>query len=184
MLNKSSIIRAFFGIPISEDVAQECRKLLLNENPKIKSQVRWTRPGNHHITVRFLGNIAQQKIIKLADAVFEYIQDIKPFQIKLWKIALLPTQHGRLGAVFAETSFELQSLYNAIDLLVTTSDFPSENHAYLPHVTLFRLKGTQHIECDKIRLFNKSITAKELILYQSISIEKGNLYVPLHKFTL
>ena len=182
MLDRSSIIRVFFGIPISEDVAQLLQKRLLKENPQFKNRVRWTRAGNHHITVRFLGNIAEQKIPKLIELIYGAIKDITTFQIRLWNIAPFPPTHRKTAAANIEFSHQLQSLYNAIELIVS-ADFPADSHPYLPHITLFRMRN-QTVSFEKIALENERINVNSLILYQSISVENDSLYVPLHKFFL
>lgn len=184
MLTSSSTLRVFLGLPIPEDKALEFRKYVLKENPHIKHRGRWTRPGNHHITVRFLGNIAEQKIPILIASVSEAIKEMTTFEVKLRNISLFPSEHGKLVAVNIQPSIELQSLYNVIDLVVTTENFPSENRPYIPHITLFRLNKNCKLNLKKIFLGNEMLLLKELILYQSVSIEKGSLYVPLHKFSL
>ena len=183
MLTNSPIMRVFFGIPIPEDQAQMLRKRLLKANPQLKNQVRWTRAGNHHITIRFLGNIAEQKIPRLIQSINEAIKTIGPFQIVLWNITLFPPNHPKMATANIQPSSQLQSLHNIIDVIVST-DFPSEHRPYLPHITLFRIKNKNNIEFEKVSLSNEKIQVTSFILYQSIPIENGSLYVPLHKFFL
>lgn len=186
MFDSSSIIRVFFGIPIPDDLAHQFQKRILKINPHLKHQVRWTRPGNHHITLRFLGNIAQQKIPKFLDPIRDATQEITPFEVILSHITPFPTRHhGNLATANIRPSRELQTLYDAIDLVVTSENFPPDNRPYLPHITIFRLSGNQQsIDFKEIPLGNQRLLIKEFILYQSIPIEKGSLYVPLHKFPL
>lgn len=184
MLDNSPMMRVFFGIPIPEDKVQEYRKLLLKANPNLKHQVRWTRAGNHHITLRFLGNVAKQKIPKLIESVSESIERFSAFEVNLRYITLFSTHHGKFAAANIQPCVELQSLYGAIDLIVTSGGAHPKTRAYMPHITLFRMKGKQSLKLEKIPLGNEYIEVRELILYQSVPIEKGSLYVPLHKLSL
>lgn len=184
MLGSSKHMRIFFGIPVPEEKALEYQKLLLREHPEIKHQVRWTRAGNHHITVRFLGNVPEQKIPLFEEPIKTSIEAIHCFKVQLRHIAPFPSQHGKMGAVLIQPSNELQALYQAVDLVVNQLGFPSEERAYLPHITLYRQPNKQSITFENIQLGHESIEIKTLYLYQSINIENGTLYVPLYKFPL
>ncbi|MCB1827389.1 MAG: RNA 2',3'-cyclic phosphodiesterase [Coxiellaceae bacterium] len=184
MLNKSSTVRVFFGIPVPDELALDCQKKILKQHPNLKNEVRWTRHGNHHITVRFLGNVPEQKINKLIDATHSEIKNLTPFEVKLRYINLFPTYHGKFGAITIEPCTELQTLYDRIDLIATSEGAKPEHRDYMPHITLFRLRNKQSIEMNKIPLGNNTLKVNGLILYQSILIEGGSLYTPIHKFSL
>lgn len=182
--DKSKQLRVFFGIPIPDDKAQMLQNLLIETNPKLKQQVRWTRPGNHHITLRFLGNIKEEKIENLIKFSSEFTNSINSFKVTLQSITLFPVQHGQLSAVTVMPSKELQSLYNALTSASSQLDFPKENRPYLPHITLFRSKQKKLIELKRVLLENEILNVNEYILYQSISIQGGSEYKPLHRFPL
>jgi len=182
MPNKSSFIRVFFGIPVPEDWVDSFKDRVIQENPKLNEQVRWTLPGNHHITIRFLGNIAPQKIPPLIELVGENAIGMDSFEVFLCYICPFPVRHGALSAVTIQLSSELQTLYNTINLAVSNLDFPEENRPYLPHITLFRSKTKLQTAFQKIQLDNETLLVNEMILYQSIPTEKGSLYKPIHRF--
>lgn len=179
-----SALRIFFGIPIDEDQAEVFRRRILKENPVLEHRVRWTRIGNHHITVRFLGSVSRQKIPRLIERVGEAIKDLAPFNVMLRHITAFPTRHGKLVAVNIQPSVELQSLYDTVDRVVVGESFSPETHPYLPHITMFRLNDKKLLEFNPISLVDESLEVKTFILYQSIQTEKGSLYTPLHKFFL
>lgn len=181
---KPTMIRVFFGIPIPDDKAQLFQKLLIEKNPKLKHQVRWTRPGNHHITLRFLGNIEEQKLTSLITFASESTEKTPPFEVSLRSITLFPVQHGQLSAVTVVPSIDLQTLYNELTFASSQLDFPKENRPYLPHITLFRTKSKQPIKLEKIILENEALQVSKYVLYQSVPIEGGTEYKPLHVFPL
>jgi len=184
MTNKPTSIRVFFAIPVSEDRAEQFQKRLLMANPKLTHQVRWTKSGNHHITVRFLGNIEEEKIPMLIKLVGESIREIDPFKVTLRYITPFPGHLGRLASINILPSIELQTLYNAINSAANHLDFDDETRAYMPHITLFKTKNKQQVEFQKIFLENESVEVNKLILYQSITSDKGSQYKILHQFTL
>jgi len=184
MLNKSALIRVFFGLPFPEEKAEAYRDLVISKNLMLEHRVRWTKEGNHHITVRFLGNVAEQKIPLIVDAVEQAIQLSTPFTVTLRSIAAFPgAAHTRLVAINIQPSVELQSLHDAIELAIVPGNFPKDERAYLPHVTLFRPRNHDDLEFDSIPIDNEKVDIDKLILYQSVSVEKGNLYVPLNTFS-
>ncbi len=176
-------MRVFFGIPIPEARAKAFRALIIEENPKITHRVRWVKAGKQHITLRFLGNVAEQKVPVIVNAVKQSIRGINPFTVTLRNITGFPGPHARIVAVNVQPSLELQTLYDAVDLAIVSNNFPPEKRIYRPHITLLKPVSTENLQFESISLNNEQLEVKELILYQSIPVERGNLYVPLNRFS-
>jgi len=182
MSKKSKSIRLFFGLPIAINQAKFFRKRILNENPELPQNLRWTREEDHHITVHFLGNIPEEKMPMVTEAVAQAIKNIKPFDVSLHNISKFPSTHGRFIAVNVVPSIALQRLHGIVNETISLLEFPLEKRPYLPHVTLIKLGRRQDIDFDPIALDDISLTMDNMALYQTVPTEKGNIYVPIKTF--
>lgn len=182
MKEKPTSIRVFFGIPIADSLIYPYKEQLLKAYPQLKHQVRWTLEGNHHVTIRFLGNIEEAKVSKLIELTHQATNEAEPFDMQLRYICPFPVRHGALSAITIEASPKLQSLHDTVNIAARHLDFKDENRAYLPHITLFRSKTKLQTDFQKIELNNASIRAQEMVLYQSIPTEKGSIYKIIHRF--
>ncbi len=180
MLKKSKPIRVFFGLPIPENRGEVFRKRILENNPKIEHRVRWVKPGNHHITVQFLGNIAEEKIPSMISATKAVVASIKPFNVVLRNIVAFPNRNGRWVAVNVQPSVELQNLHDTIALAMVSEKFSLEKRVYNPHITMFRLLDDLKMQFESISLNNEEVSMNELILYKSLPEPGGSVYIPLY----
>ena len=182
MLKKSTLMRVFFGLPFPKEKARAYRELIIDKNPKITHRVRWIKEGKHHITVRFLGNVAKQKVPLIVDKVKQSIQGTKPFKVILRNHTADPGPDAHIVEANVQPSLELNTLYDSLDFAIASANLPPEKRVYRPHITIFRPCNGTTIQFKSIPLSNELVEVKQLVLYQSVPGDQGNTYIPLNIF--
>ena len=98
--------------------------------------LRLVRPEIVHVTLKFLGDVAEEKIDRISQA----LQEIKlaPFPAEVRGMGAFPGRTIRVVWLGLEGDF--QSLYIAVDKALMPFGFQSEERDFNPHVTLGRVK--------------------------------------------
>ena len=56
-------MRCFVGLPLPAAYQDGLRVLTTGLSARIRSAVAWTRPGNWHLTLRFLGEVPETALL-------------------------------------------------------------------------------------------------------------------------
>ncbi len=154
-------MRLFIGLPIPAELASAlARHARTISLPK----ARWTAPENIHLTLVFLGEVAEQKLTSIKHELDEL--DSAPFPIRLTNL----NTFQRAGVLVAEVdpAPKLLHLQAQIASRMVRCGFSLEDHPYHPHITLARFHGP-------LRLSDKQRTLPAL-LQRSFSSDTVNLY--------
>lgn len=107
------------------------------------ARVRWVRPENVHLTLKFLGDV-REEILKYVDAALEEVcATHTPFDVELAELGAFPsTQRARVlwrgvGAGFEE----LRSLATDLEAALAPLGFERAERPYAPHLTVGRVRG-------------------------------------------
>ena len=102
--------------------------------------VRWVRPENYHLTLRFIGEVAGY----MADELDLALANIraKPFELSLSGLGTFE-KAGRVQSlhVVAERTPGLAHLQTKIETALQRAGLPAERKRFAPHVTLARTDG-------------------------------------------
>jgi 2'-5' RNA ligase len=154
-------MRLFLGLPIPPELAQTlARRAQAIELPK----ARRTAPENLHLTLVFLGEVAEPKLPPIEQELSEL--HFAAFPLKLTSLNTFP----RAGVLFAEIEPTRPLLHLQANLAtgMARCGFTPEARPYHPHITLARLHGP-------LRL-NKTQQALPPSLQRSFRADTINLY--------
>jgi 2'-5' RNA ligase len=117
--------------------------------------VRWTRSEHFHLTIRFFGNVAVQRIDALRNKLQNICLDFLPMRLRAERIGFFPERgFPRVIwiAVFDEEQ-QLPWLHRAIQ--AGTRDFTSESSEseFAGHITLGRAKRIRRSEAETLTNF-------------------------------
>lgn len=160
---------------------------------------RWVAPENLHITLRFIGEVAEDR----ADDIVAALDRIRTgaFPVTVSGAGRFGT-NDRTRALWAgvERTAALDALHDKIDRALINTGLPPEGRKYTPHVTLARFGGGQGGGRDRSRdasagrvlqwleaqggFFAMPFEAREFILYESHLGRNGADYVPVATFPL
>jgi len=162
------------------------RALLLGAMGGI-SGARWQSEDQLHLTLRFIGEVDRH----LADDVHAALGAIHqaPFEIALNGIGTFE-RRGQPDAVWAGvTPHEpLKALHNKVDAALTRVGVAPDQRAFLPHMTLARLKRTSGPVGNLLErsggLASPPFTVADFALFESTLTPDGALYSIVERYPL
>jgi 2'-5' RNA ligase len=109
----------------------------------LADRVRWVRPENAHLTLRFLGDVREEVLGDLRVALEKTCAEHAPFYVGLAAFGAFPSvQRARiLWAGVGPGSARLRSLAADLDAALVPLGFEREERAFAPHLTLGRIRG-------------------------------------------
>ena len=109
----------------------------------VAGQVRWARPENVHLTLKFLGDVPEEDVAPVTEALEPVRSRHEPFEAELSGFGAFPsTRRARiLWAGIGEGSEPLRDLARDVEASLEPLGFEREDRAYVPHLTLGRARG-------------------------------------------
>ena len=151
----------------------------------------WTRVENIHLTLKFFGNIAIDRIPKISAAVDRAIKKFSPLTIGIGKTGVFPkpSRAQVLWIGVNDPSGKLSELQQQLEHECAKERFEKEDRAYQPHLTIARLRKPEgarvladaHLKMD---FEPAEITVNELIVFRSELSSKGSRYTALSRHEL
>ena len=183
-------IRSFIAIELPDEVRLELGQLEAQLKSGKQPWVKWVNPDSIHLTLKFLGNIANDRTGEITRAIEAAAQGIPPFHLDVKDLGVFPNLK-RVQIVWVGISGEvdkLGELQQGIESNLACLGFAPESRPFTPHLTLARLRnqaslderqrfgkliaGTRFeagaIEVDAINLMRSQLT-REGAIYSRIS---------------
>lgn len=178
-------IRTFVALSISDEAKAAIAQLITNTRESVPS-VRWVKPENMHLTIKFLGDVEEKKLPEIENALTGSVEKIKPFHYSLSGTGCFPNcrRPRVLWVGISESSGFLQHLFENIEERLVKIGLPKEKRNFTPHLTVGRVKDSYKIMSDFSPFLNSSMgdlktEVKEVKLIKSILQPSGARYVPL-----
>lgn len=183
-------MRTFIAIELPERIKKKIEELqaLLK---KTNAFVSWVKPENIHVTLKFLGEVPEDKINEVFSATGKALEGSKKFTMSLKGMGVFPDfRRPRviwIGAGSGEK--ELCNLANKIEEEMEKMGFPKEERKFSAHFTIGRVKSPKNIdslmELVKSTDFStEEIEVNEVVVMKSQLHPAGAIYTPLKKMTL
>jgi RNA 2',3'-cyclic 3'-phosphodiesterase len=123
----------------------EIRRALLGaarELP-VAGEVRWARPENVHLTLKFLGDVPGDDVDRVAEALEPVRLRHEPFEAELSAFGAFPSARRAriLWAGIGGGSEFLRDLARDVEASLEPLGFEREDRAYMPHLTLGRARS-------------------------------------------
>lgn len=179
-----NVARIFVAIPVPYLQAEEF-KIIQQQNLSL-SNIRWTPLANLHVTIFFLGEVLEENIFSINNAIKKVIENTSPFRIDFEKI-MLKGQKKNNGMIWAKffrnDSYASLSnaIYNAVkEFLIVQPVFKEP----VPHITLARIKNMTGIDAINLS-FKENFSLLEINsceLWKTVHTKDGVVYECLEQF--
>ena len=151
-------MRLFTAIELPQGIREELRRLrqqALKVSPQLADAVSWVKPENLHLTLKFLGEVSDEKVMGVCQAL-RRVELAWPINLRVDGLGFFPAR-GPMRVVVALVGGQteaLQCLYGGIERALHEIGFPLEHRPFTPHVTLGRtrrqarvagIKPAQHV---------------------------------------
>ena len=133
-------MRLFVAIELTEPVRAALAKLQSTLRPQCGG-VRWVPPGNLHVTVKFLGEVPDQKVMGVTQAVERAASRASRFSMSVAQAGCFPLR-GPVRIVWAgvqETPESLTRCVEAIEEEMEVLGFARERRPFSAHITIGRV---------------------------------------------
>ncbi len=179
---ESTCVRAFFGLEVGEAVRQ--RALEIRESVCAQGElkgVHWVRAESIHLTLRFLGEIAETRTAELLERAGEVLDRVRPFEAVARMARYFPSaRRPRVLILGVEPRAAFVGLARAVDEACVKAGFPSDERSFRPHVTLARLRGGPPPAIPALEgAAPAEFSVREVVLFRSQLGRGGSIYTPV-----
>lgn len=195
MNSEEKALRAFVAIEVPEEI----RTRLLAAQRELKAiipaaMISWTKAENLHLTLRFLGNVATEKISELTSRLRTAVASWGELNLVCRSIGCFPNvQRPRIiWAGVADGRDRLTTLQRTVrDAVRDFAEKPDEAR-FTGHVTLARVKQISRFETKRLMSFVDEAAqrsfgewpVREILLLRSQLTSVGSIYEELARLPL
>jgi 2'-5' RNA ligase len=169
--------RLFVSVDLPEDLADEVASV--QEAFADASGLSFTEPAQAHVTLKFLGDTAAERVEPLVDELERAVEEagVDPFEATYGGLGVFPSL-DYVSVVWLGVEAggaELTSLHGAIEDRTTEMGFDSEDHEFTPHVTLARMEhaGGKDLVQDLVRERDPTVGTTEVASVRLTESELG-----------
>ena len=132
-------MRLFVALEIPSAVRENLAALLKTLRA-VSPQTRWVRPENLHVTLKFIGEVAETKLAAIRSALAGARSD-QPVTLDFRGLGFFPNdKHPRVFWAGIEASPNLKTLAADIDRAAEKLGIAREQRPFSPHLTLARFE--------------------------------------------
>jgi 2'-5' RNA ligase len=188
-------IRSFVAIEVEEPARAAIVAYLTALRERVAG-VAWTPPENLHVTLKFLGSVAPERLGALT-APLAALAAVRPtFAITFAGVGAFPSAVRPRVLWVGALAPELEPLARAVDVEGIVAGVAPEDRGYHPHVTLGRVRDPKRsrsgapdlaatirtaLTADRTRELGVS-DARALVLFRSDTSPAGARHTPLARF--
>ena len=151
-------IRSFIAIELPDELKSELVQLEARLKSGGQFRVKWVDPNGIHLTLKFLGDIAADRVEEIVGAMEEAARGISTFQLKVKGLGVFPNPK-RAQVAWVGLSGEvdkLAQLQKSVESKLAPLGFAPESRRFTPHLTLARLRN--QVSPDERQRFGQLIT--------------------------
>jgi len=186
-------VRCFVAIDLPDDVRAALARTQASLGQRgPRADLRWVDPAGLHVTLKFLGEVAEDRLSAVTDAVGAAVAPHAAIALAVAGLGGFPSL-GRPRVLWAGMPAgvaELARLAAGVDTSLAPLGFPAESRPFRGHVTIARVRSprgigkiTAAIRTDADADFGRW-TATGVVLFRSRLRPSGAVYEPLATFPL
>jgi 2'-5' RNA ligase len=185
---KGDAIRCFVAIEIPQSIQGLLKPLQICLQSKIR-KASWTKLGNFHLTLKFLGDVHPETIEVVSEAIQNVVETQAPFSIEFGGVGAFPNfaRPRVLWVGIKQGGLTVSCLAKSVNFELKHLGFPTDNRFH-PHLTLARLRAPMNLEPlqDMLRQYrtidSAVVNVNEITLMQSQLHPNGAIYTSLNLY--
>ncbi len=137
-------IRTFIAIELPVEVKQVARRIQDQLGESIEG-IRWVKHGNIHLSVKFLGNVEENRINDIAAAVTNAVKDISVMNLKTGQLGIFPNEkRPRILWLGIEGDVpEFIRMYKNCESELSKLGYEKDVRENKPHITIGRIRSSK-----------------------------------------
>jgi RNA 2',3'-cyclic 3'-phosphodiesterase len=135
-------VRLFVALAVPAQVRENLDELIRELRP-LHREARWVKPGNFHVTLKFIGEFAAEKLEMLTQQLAA-VRAAGEIELVFRGLGFFPDKK-RAKVIWAgmDAPGKLKELAEKIDRCTETLGVAREKREFSPHLTLARMPGTR-----------------------------------------
>ena len=182
-------IRCFVAVEVPDEVQalfSPVQALLRAAVQSGGGRASWTRRGNFHLTLKFLGDVRSNAIDDIDAALQAVTVAQRPFSMEIGGIGAFPNMNRPrvLWVGIKQGTEAVTRLAEAVNHQLAGIGYPAESRFH-PHLTLARVRNRINLK-PQVHLFRKydiindaTVNVNKIVLMRSQLHPKGAVYTPL-----
>ena len=184
-------MRTFIAIDLDQGI-KEALSAFIDQLKEKSRNIRWIRREGMHLTLKFLGEIKEEKIPEIENILEKAVRNYQPFSLKIKGTGYFPLKkkNPRVLWIGVEADEALSSLQKRLENELEKIGIPREKREFHPHLTLGRVKAPSSVQetvCELERhkeLVFGEMTINKITFFQSILKPSGAEYNALSEHQL
>jgi RNA 2',3'-cyclic 3'-phosphodiesterase len=177
-------MRTFVAIEVSSEISKAANELV-ERLARARETVRWVRPENMHLTLKFLGEVEDVRSIEVCRAVQAAVEPFATFPFRCGGVGAFPSS-SRPRTVWIgldQGEHQMIALQEAVDEALYEIGFPRDSRRFHPHLTLGRVKRQCRDLPKLLEQFGQfeagGMLAREVAVFSSKLESSGPVYMKL-----
>ncbi|MHC4157569.1 MAG: RNA 2',3'-cyclic phosphodiesterase [Planctomycetota bacterium] len=187
-------MRVFVAIDVDDEIKKalgDLQERLRNSVDIKKGDVKWVRPENVHLTLKFLGEIKDEKVVEVCNIVESVASRHKGFELDIESVGYFGGGSARVLWVGTGVgSDNLRQLAEELEQELASAGWPRENRKFSSHLTLCRIRNSSagaklaQMSEDYKDFKLGIVSADSVLVYQSQLRPTGPIYTRLGSYKL
>jgi 2'-5' RNA ligase len=137
------VLRSFIAIELPETVKSAFAELQ-GELKKTGADIRWVKPENIHLTLKFLGDIEEESTGSIIHVIKGTCSRFEPLTLEIRGVGVFPNAKSpRVIWAGVNCNTALAEIRNSIEEGLSSLGFDRDNRKFSPHLTLGRFRSSQ-----------------------------------------
>jgi RNA 2',3'-cyclic 3'-phosphodiesterase len=170
----TELARLFIAISLPDDVRAELRKIQ-GELKEIlpRHSAAWTKPGNMHFTLRFLGNVAPGRVVELSQRLAAALAGVGELHLRCERLGCFPDlRFPRVVWAWVHDEAErLLTLHRRMEEAVAGFATTPAESRFVGHITLARPKQIKRADAERLSRFVESAVTRRFGAWRAKAVE-------------
>lgn len=184
-------MRVFVAIEISDEMREQLENFKKNFSKfsETTKKIKWIKPDNFHLTLKFFGEIEEERLPLLKTSLSKSITNQNPFMLDVKGVGCFPDLRRPrvLWAGIQQGSDTLKTLAEAVEKSSVSAGFPPSDKPFSAHLTIARFQmPPEQAFLEKIKQYESfsfgRIAVNKMNLIQSKLSPAGPHYTVLEEF--
>jgi 2'-5' RNA ligase len=182
-------LRCFIGLPLPTSYQQGLERLISTWRERLRSRIAWTKPGNWHLTLFFLGDVTEEQL----EGIKQRLAGVRSSRFQLQaagggffppgkapRVIWVGLQQGgkQAGGLAREITEALQPL-----------GYEPERRPFRAHLTVGRVKQDRRDDwnallADMQKISWPAVQVQSFVLWKSLLRPEGPEYTRLAEYAL
>ncbi len=183
-------MRLFIALPLPGEIEEHLGKAIFALKQK-KGKVKWVAPKNIHLTVKFLGEVEEDKLGEITSRLDNIAQNNEAIHSMVHNVGAFPNLfHPKvIWAGLEGDTDRMEKIAVEIEEAMAPLGFEREERRFKPHLTLGRIKDSRGMEemteyIGTFRMTPAPVYLDRIVLFKSTLTPKGPIYERLYEATL